>query len=398
MYYLNDLFAISALGITEDEFLLNLKSNNTNLLKETSGFLHNNMSAPLGIINAIETQGNQKRNICLLQYVLKHLKESLDNALNKYPKDRIGVVIGTSTSLISDVERNLTTKSNDELDANNTNETIPNQLYKFDANVYEIGDISTEISKLLGVLGPSYTIATACSSAARALMSARALIDSNICDCVVVGGTDSMSQVTVSGFHALGALSLEKAVPFKNTRNGINIGEGAGLTVMSKDILSHNHIKLLGMGGSSDAYHPSAPDPSGIMGCIATCKALNDANLKAQDIGYINMHGTGTKLNDAMEGQIVRKVFKDLNVPVSSTKHLTGHTLGAAAIVEAYICALILRYDLNLPYHAYEFDDVKDEFGDINLVLRDNVKLKSKVIMSNSFAFGGNNASLIFGI
>lgn len=382
MIYLNGLNAISVLGTAKDEVLSSLQDPNFKGLKPYAGYLPDGQMAYLGAINLPNVSG-ELRNITLLNRCLSELKPILSELKKLVKPERIGIVIGTSTSALTDVEIESRVK---------IGEPLP-----FDPRVYEIGIISEHVRASTNVLGPCYTVATACSSSARAIISARNLIRSGLCDAVIAGGSDSLSKVTVSGFFALSALDLNLCRPFAYDRNGINIGEGAGLCVVSKMPLESKAVKLLGCGATTDAYHVSAPDPNADGAKVAVLTALKDANLKPSDIGYINMHGTGTKLNDAMEGKLVRDIFGD-KVPVSSIKHLTGHTLGAAGIVEASLLAMILQNEIPLPYHPYAQDEYVSEFGDIDLVVTCNRGPKSKILMSNNFAFGGNNTSLILGL
>ena len=212
-------------------------------------------------------------------------------------------------------------------------------------------------------------------------------------DAVIVGGVDTLCKLTLNGFHGLEALSTEHCQPFSAQRKGINIGEAAAFMLLSKDKLKQPSVALLGCGDSSDAHHISAPHPEGNGAEQAMRNALRDADLEPEQIGYVNAHGTATPLNDSMESKAISRVFPN-KVPVSSTKPLTGHTLGAASAVEAAIAWHILSFDLSLPLQKCQ-----DKAEDIDIDLVDCYqKLKSKNILSNSFAFGGNNISLIFGV
>lgn len=382
MIYLSGLNAVSTLGTTQTQVLATLSHQGPSKLVTESGFLPDNAVATLGHVPLPNVKG-ELRNLTLIKRCLDNMAQVLETVKKEVSPDRIGIVIGTSTSALTDVELE--------------GQITETGTMKFDPRVYEIGIISEYVRKLIGGRGPSYTVATACSSSARAILSARNLILSGLCDAVIAGGTDSLSQVTVSGFHALGALDPKPARPFASDRAGINIGEGAGLCVVANRPLAPQAIKLLGGGASTDAYHVSAPDPTASGALLAVQAALQDAGLEPKDIGYINMHGTGTNLNDAMEGTLVREIFGNA-VPVSSLKHLTGHTLGAAGIVEVAACGLMLASHLPLPFHPYHDKAIyADEFGDLDLVVTPNRPLVKDIIMTNNFAFGGNNTSLILG-
>lgn len=387
MIYINGFACKSALGLNEDEAVKNLSEGKDICLKEMSGFLPGGKTAFLAEIplypaplNRHDCRANRLLNECL-----NELQPLLEEIQGRFSPDRIGAVIGTSTSAITDVE-------NEVLSAGGEHD---GEL-KYDPRVSEIGNISAFISDRLAITGPSYSIATACSSGGRAFVSARALLESGACDAVIVGACDTLSRITVSGFFALGALDTGRCHPLSDDRAGINIGEGVGVTILTREPLTRGYVmKLLGAGSSTDGYHISAPEPEGKGAKTAIRLALNDAGLNPDDVGYVNLHATGTVLNDAMEHKVIRDVFGD-RVPVSGTKHLTGHTLGAAGVVEAYIAYLIFRHGLKLPALNYLEHMPSHEFDDIHLVKKPE-ELRRPVIMSNNFAFGGNNISLIFG-
>jgi 3-oxoacyl-[acyl-carrier-protein] synthase-1 len=217
---------------------------------------------------------------------------------------------------------------------------------------------------------------------------------------VLCGGVDSLCRLTLNGFSSLEAVSSERSNPFSVNRSGINIGEAAVLFLMTREANRDHRIALLGAGASSDAHHISAPEPNGRGAQQAMQKALNNAGVQADEIDYLNLHGTATQHNDSMESLAVNAVFPN-GVPCSSTKPLSGHTLGAAGALEAAFCWLALspeNPDRQLPPHVW------DGQADTNLPAMAWVKpgdtLQShspRRLMSNSFAFGGNNVSLIIG-
>ena len=206
-------------------------------------------------------------------------------------------------------------------------------------------------------------------------------------DLVIVGGVDTLCKFTVAGFTAIESVSADRCNPLSLNRSGINIGEGSALFLMS---LQPGNITLSGWGESSDGYHISAPDPSGLGAALAVNNALKMSAKRVNQVEYINLHGTATRHNDAMESQLVNKL--GFECPVSSTKPLTGHTLGAAGAIETAISCLVLEGDGRLPPHLW--DQVQDpELPKLNIA----VELASapKVVMTNNFAFGGNNTALI---
>jgi len=231
----------------------------------------------------------------------------------------------------------------------------------------------------------------------QALASAQRLIATGLCDAAVVGGADTLCKMTIQGFDSLEALAPDYCNPFSRNRDGINIGEGAAVFLMSRE---PSPVALLGSGESSDAYHVSAPDPEGTGAALAMCRALEHAGLAPEAIGYINLHGTATPLNDAMEGCAVAKIFGG-ETPCSSTKAMTGNMLGAAGAVEAAFLWLTLEPQFAtglVPPHLW--DGAADPaIPSVNLAPAGcRIALSDRcAVLSNSFAFGGSNASVILG-
>ncbi|MPW37180.1 beta-ketoacyl-[acyl-carrier-protein] synthase family protein [Vibrio sp. B1Z05] len=324
------------------------------------------------------------RNNQLALSAMQQIETSVKKAIAQYGEQRIAVIIGTSTSGIADGETAYQHKLQDG--------DFPDD---FHYRKQELGNSSDFIATYFAITGPCYSISTACSSSGRVFITAQRLLHSGIVDAVLVGGVDSICRLTLNGFNGLEALSNTLCKPFDATRDGINIGESAALMLLTGQATTHNNqpnIALLGAGDSSDAHHISAPHPDGLGAEQAMQKALDDAGLNAENIGYVNAHGTATPLNDSMESKAIYRLFAN-HVAVSSTKPLTGHTLGAASATEAAIAWHILKYDLELP-----LQHCKDKAEDIEVSLLETpTKLHGKAILSNSFAFGGNNISLIFG-
>ena len=258
-----------------------------------------------------------------------------------------------------------------------------------------MGACAQFIAEVLDVQGPVFGISTACSSGAKALASARRLIRAGICDAVIAGGVDTLCRLTVNGFSSLEAVSDELCNPFSINRKGINIGEGAALFLLSEQAQG---VELCGVGEGSDAYHISAPDPGGSGAIRCMSGALHDAGIGAEQVGYVNLHGTATPLNDKMESLAVEKVF-GLEVPCSSTKPFTGHTLGAAGAVESGICWLLLEAAEQslLPPHLWD-GQADPELSPVKLIAAGSSPQQPlNYALSNTFAFGGNNISLLLG-
>lgn len=279
--------------------------------------------------------------------------------------------------------------------------------------------VSTFVAEKFGLTGPAVTFATACSSSAGAIIKASEMIMGGVVDAAVVGGIDIASDTTLIGFSALEAVSSEITNPFSKNRHGITLGDGAAFFVLTKEPLSvvecpqggriettsTTTVRLLGWGESADAYHMTSPDPSGAGAEKAIRRALEASKVATSEVGYINLHGTGTKFNDSMEGKAVAAIFGEKTVPVSTTKPVTGHTLGAAAALEAAICwkALVENQGKNdnikLPLQVWD-GERNEEIPELNIVDGKSGAAKGnlKICLSNSFAFGGANACLVLGI
>ncbi|MCJ7557924.1 MAG: beta-ketoacyl-[acyl-carrier-protein] synthase family protein [Gammaproteobacteria bacterium] len=323
------------------------------------------------------------RNARLLLDTYSQISEAVEQYKILYAGDRIGVVLGSSTAGIAEGERAIA--------SNLQSGTLP---IDYDYLQQELGSVSEFISTIAGLRGPAYTVSTACSSSARAVISAIRLLEAGICDAVIAGGADTLCGLTLNGFDSLEALSESRCNPFSHNRDGINIGEGAALFLITRE---PGPLQILGFGESSDGYHISAPDPSGSGPELAIREALKMAGLLPGDVGYINVHGTGTGRNDSMEANVLSRIFGTA-VPCGSTKPLTGHTLGAAGALELAFCCLILdklNHDQLLPPHVWDAQE-DPQLASIALVIRGQ-RLGKPVCMSNNFAFGGSNASLIVG-
>ncbi len=337
------------------------------------------VQGPLSDLPMLHTEFNSRNNQLALS-TLRNLKSNVDRLKVKYGSHRIGVVTATSTTGIDYFERALL-EGNGELEIKNYNMSLQ-----------EVGSLNSFVSSYLGLNSLSYGISTACSSGAKVFAEAQRLIFGGFCDAVVVGGCDSFCDLTVNGFDSLGATSESICAPFSEHRSGINIGEGAAFFIISRE---PSEYKILAVGESSDAFHISSPEPEGKGAELAIRKALKQANKGPQDISYINLHGTATRRNDSMEALLVNRIF-GADVPVSSTKPMAGHTLGAAGAIEVAFCLLCLS-DVNnegrLPVQqgGEEWDS---GIPKLNFVTR-SARSSGSVMMSNSFAFGGSNASVI---
>lgn len=384
--YINCWAMNSALGADITTAKQRLAQGFSEDMRSETGWLNDGKATVVGKISseltAIDGPFNTRNNQIALS-VLKQIEVNVNAAIKQYGADRIAVIVATSTSGISDGER--------AIKALQENSQFPED---FHYRKQELGDLGAFVAQYFSIRGPVYTISTACSSSGRIFISAKRLLKAGLVDAVIVGAADSLCQLTLNGFHSLEALSTPLCLPFSDKRSGISIGEAAAFMLLSTTN-KNNDVSLLGVGDSSDAYHISAPHPQGKGAIESMQKALDDAQMMPADIGYINAHGTATKLNDAMEAKAIYQLFTD-QVPVSSTKPFTGHTLGAASMLEACIGCLILQHKIDLPRHVND-GNIDPELAPIQLV-KENQALKKSALLSNSFAFGGNNVALIFGI
>jgi 3-oxoacyl-[acyl-carrier-protein] synthase-1 len=248
------------------------------------------------------------------------------------------------------------------------------------------------VRERLGLEGPAMVVSTACSSGAKVFAAAHRAIEAGLCDAAVVGGVETLCFTTLHGFASLELLSREPCRPSDANRAGISLGEGAALVLLERSDTSGAGLALLGYGESADAHHMSTPHPEGLGAALAMRAALERAGLAPGDIGYINLHGTGTRSNDAAEDAGVHSVVGD-GVPCGSTKGWTGHTLGAAGAIEAVLTLLCLR-------HGYAAGTLNTQT--LDPALRSQILLQGRAAplryaMSNSFGFGGNNCALLFG-
>ncbi len=377
--YLSKPGLISCLGDTLEENMQKILQGKSALEKDEQilkkPIYIGKINSPLPKIKnpLFQTRTNQ----ILLNSILQ-IDDIIQKAIKKYGKNRIGVVIGTTTTGIEE---------NFELFKNNA------KTSKWNLSLYEhekqaLSNPADFVKDFYSLSGISYGISTACTSGAKALINARRLIENDICDCVICGGVDSINTLTINGFDSLGLLCPNISNPLSKNRNGINIGEGAGVFLCSRDEISS--VILAGYASNSDAFHITQPDEKAIKPIQAIQEALQKASLS--EVDYINLHSTGTKANDKMESYAFSKTLPQ--TVASSTKPLMGHTLGAAGAIEAGIChALISKQKTSLPPHMY--DGAYDEnLEKIQLVKKDEIR-EINSALSSSFAFGGDNAILV---
>jgi 3-oxoacyl-[acyl-carrier-protein] synthase-1 len=344
---------------------------------------------PLGLVRealpATESWPMRRRSRAnaLAEAALAQIRPQVDAAIAGYGAARVAVVVGGSTSGLREGEAAVRQRRAEGGWTDN---------YHYAQQ--ELGATADFLAWRLGAQGPALVISTACSSGAKALASAARLLQAGLADAVVAGGVDALCRFTVAGFSALESVSDERCNPLSRTRRGINLGEGAALFLLGRATAP---LRLAGWGESSDAHHMSAPAPDGRGAIDAMRQALARAGVAPSAVGYLNLHGTATPQNDAMEAKAVAEVLGQ-EVAVSSTKPLTGHALGAAGAIEAaFACMTLVDNPAGrLPPHWW--DGVPDPELPGLRVVHPGMALgrPARLAMSNSFAFGGSNASLLF--
>lgn len=305
--------------------------------------------------------------------------QAVEAARERYGASRVALIMGTSTSSIGATEEGY-------------RRLLPDGQYPEDLRrpaVHSVHSLGGFVQEALGLTGTCITVATACSSSAKAFPQAERLIRLGLADAAVVGGVDTLCGSVLFGFNALELVSPEPCRPFDAARRGISLGEAAGFALLERE---GKGPWLLGYGESSDAHHMSSPHPEGLGARIAIAEALERAGLAAGDIDYINLHGTASQKNDEVEARIVAELFP-ARTCASSTKGWMGHTLGAAGIVEAVISLLALETGL-MPGTL--------NTADLDAACGPQIRLENtdghvRHALSNSFGFGGSNCTLLFG-
>ena len=350
-------------------------------------FLDNALDTWIGRVEGLEESDNvsgcRVHRIAQAGLDADGFSEAVARAREAHGPSRIGVFLGTSSSGMLQGElayRNRQPASG----------ALPAGLsYRDSFNMYSPAAF---VRARLDLEGPATVVSTACSSSAKVFAAAYRAIEAGLCDAAIAGGVETLCFTTLHGFASLELLSREPCRPCDTGRSGISLGEGAAFVLLEKRDRSGEGLALLGYGESADAHHMSTPHPEGLGAALAMRAALQRAEIAASDVDYINLHGTGTRNNDAAEDAAIRSVFGE-RVPCSGTKGWTGHTLGAAGAIEAVLTLLCLR-------HGYAPGTLNTRTVDADI--KSQVLLKGREAplrraMSNSFGFGGSNCSLLFG-
>ena len=389
---ITDCTVVSALGHGRAATLAALQAGRTGLLKQD--FETAALGTWLGVVAGAdevvlkpELQAHDCRNNRLAELALRadDFGSRVQRAARRWGAARVGVFLGTSTAGILQTEVAYRHRDADT-------GALPGSLHY--ATTHNSYSVAGYVRAALGLQGPAYVVSTACSSSAKVFAAAQRMIGAGIVDAAVVGGVDSLCMTTLYGFKSLELVSDDICRPWDATRSGLSIGEAAAFALVERT--EHGNgaplAWLLGAGESSDGHHMSSPHPEGAGAAAAMRAALAQAGLQPADIDHLNLHGTGTPGNDAAEDKAVVAVF-GTTLPCSSTKGYTGHTLGAAGGVEAAIAMLALQHGFMPAGLNVQTPDPQLQ----TLYLREPREQRLRTVASNSFGFGGSNASLVFG-
>jgi 3-oxoacyl-[acyl-carrier-protein] synthase-1 len=335
-----------------------------------------------GIRSELQHYNCRNARLALAALDAGSFRDSVEQSIGRYGAERVGVVIGTSTSGIYNSEAAYAYF--------NQHGKMPDDFRFMHRHfVHATGEF---LAQELAVQGPCYAISTACSTSAKTLATAQRLINSGLCDAVVAGGVDTLCRLTLYGFNSLDLIAEQPCTPMDQHRQGINIGEAAGLLLLEISTNDNQSSpQLLAVGESCDAHHMSAPHPTGGGAELAMRAALDIAGLSANDIDYINLHATASSLNDLAEAQAVHRVFGS-ETPCSGFKGLLGHTLGASGAVEIIMTLLALQHGF-LP-GTCGLKRADSEFQ-INVLSEPQNPAPLRYALSNAFGFGGNNATAL---
>ena len=309
--------------------------------------------------------------------------------IHYYPSEEVGVCLGAGAGGMFEAEtyhREILLKGKSK----------PSLLWPF------IPSFTTDrVAERYGFSGPKFTVTTACSSSATAIGYGADLIRSGKCKAVLCGGSEALSELTFGGFNSLRAMDPSPCKPFDRRRAGMSLGEGAGVLILENfDEAMKRGIKIyaefLGYGIGGEAYHITAPEPTGMREARIMREALEEAGITPFEVDYINAHGTGTPLNDKVETLSIKNVFEKraYSIPISSIKSSVGHCLGSAGAIEAVASVLSMVHQFIPPTLNHQKGD---EDCDLDYVSGKSRDMEVKVVLSNSFAFGGNCTSLVFG-
>ena len=373
----------NALGATTEQVIANLRAGKTGLEPPPFDLPFETYCG--AIADGLEPtparhRTHDTRQVRIGLRVLEELRPAVEAAALRWGKDRVAIILGTSTGGIEETER--------AYQIWRTEGSLP-AGFDWDRK-HSMAALLEVFQAETGLRGPGFVVSTACSSSGKVFASAHRLIDAGLCDAALVGGVDTLCQTTLRGFHSLEVLARDRCKPFSAERRGISIGEGGALALLERE--GNSAVALLGCGETGDAHHMAAPSPDGSGARAAMAEALHRAGVAPGQVDCVNAHGTGTVLNDAAEAKAIRQLLGE-TVPVTSTKGYTGHLLGAAGATEAIFT--VLAVDQGWIPASIGADPVDPQLG--ICVARERLERRCRIAMSNSLAFGGSNVSLVFG-
>jgi 3-oxoacyl-[acyl-carrier-protein] synthase I len=388
--FVNAYTAVTALGAGRDATRAALVSMRTGLVPND---FDPAVEAYIGRVAGLESQtipaslrayDSRNNRLAWLGLQQDGFMDTVAHAAARYGADRVAVITGTSTSGVLSTE--ISYRQRDPV-----NDALPAGLHY--AESHNFAALTEFVRRALALTGPSLTVSTACSSSAKVFATASRWIVAGLCDAAVVGGVDSLCGTTLHGFNSLQLVSRTRCRPFDVARDGLSPGEGAGFALLEKQGAGPSGIALLGYGESADAHHMSAPHPGGLGAQLAMQAALERSRLTGREIDYVSAHGTATRNNDIVEAHAIAKVVAP-GTPVTSVKGYVGHTLGASGIIGAVTSLLAIEHGF-IPGTVNT--TVVDPACEAN-IQRESVARPVHAVLANSLGFGGNNASLVFGV
>lgn len=359
----------SSLGITTDEILQSLSQNKPQPVTDEKTF---NFSKPYYIIpSSLEKYKNQVRSSAIIFSLLDKCEDFIDS------NENIPVFLSSSTGGIRETELNYTGLIN----KTSSYSVFENHFFN---------KTSTDIRNRYpdGKIGEIFTFSTACSSSGHAIYQAARLIKAGVINHAILLGIDIISKTTLIGFDSLQLVSDKASCPLTEQRSGLTLGEGAGILILENKPRTQNDFEIAGVGSGVDGYHITSPDPSGANQRKCITNALNEAGISAEQVGYVNAHGTGTKMNDQVELSVLEDMFGK-NTCVTSLKSYIGHTLGASTVTEISICIDMLKS--GFIYQPADFSNPISALIPSKTVKAENINY----FLKNSFGFGGNNVSVL---
>ena len=376
--YVNHLTLTSALGAGLEAMRQSLEANQSGLQRlDWPG-----MPCYLGAVDIPSDVVVPAHRLCrinrLIEFALQRddFERQVHNVIERYGSSRVGVVLGSSNSSLERTEEAYRSWLP-------SGRLAPEYIQPRTLNPHGPSDF---LAERFGVLGPCMTVSAACASSSKVFAVAQRWLAQHLVDAVIIGGVDALCLSVIYGFSSLQLVADEPCRPFAIDRRGINLGEAAGFAILSREPAE---VSVLGVGESSDAYHMSSAHPDGLGAELALHRALTSAQVEFGEINYVNLHGTGTRANDEIEGKVCARLFDTSATMFSATKGWTGHTLGAAGMVEAVLSINAITTDF-IPGTMHTTEPEQD----LPLMLNSE-KRRVNTVLSNSFGFGGTNCSVV---